>query len=82
MIDDPRLWGIPQPRLQWEVYPVDKKGKACGQAVYVSAPTQERAIACGKYWRRMLSMKPAKVVVARRYYPQHDPSMAAWIKKN
>lgn len=82
MNDDPKTWGLPAPRLQWEVFAVDKKGKACSRAVYVAAPTQERAIAAGKYWRKVVGMKAAKVVVARRYYPQHDPSMAAWIKKH
>jgi hypothetical protein len=79
--DDPRTWGMPQPKLQWEVYPVDKKGRACGAPVYVAAANHERALACGKYWRRVLSMKPAKHVVARRYFPQHDPSMALWVTK-
>lgn len=81
MIDDPRLWGLPPPRLQWEVYPVDKKGRACGNSVYVCAANHERALACGKYWRRVLSMKPAKNVVAKRYYPQNDPALAAWVVK-
>lgn len=80
--DDPRLWGLPPPRLQWEVYPVDKKGRACGSSVYVCAANHERALACGKYWRRVLSMKPSKNVVARRYYPQNDPALASWIVKN
>ncbi|ODU89836.1 MAG: hypothetical protein BGO61_05490 [Thiobacillus sp. 65-69] len=64
-------------RLQWEVFPVDKKGKQCGSSVYVAAESQERALACGKYWRRMLSLKPAKTVVARRYHPERDPYMVA-----
>lgn len=76
-----RPWWEPAPRLQWEVFPVDKKGKACGSAVYVCAENEQRALACGKHWRRVLSMKHSKTIVARRYYPERDPSMAAWIKK-
>lgn len=64
-------------RLQWEVFPVDKKGKQCGSSVYVAAENHERALACGKYWRRMLSLKPAKAVAARRYHPERDPYMIA-----
>jgi hypothetical protein len=75
--DDPRTWGRNPERLQWEVFPVDKKGKQCGSSVYVAADNQERALACGKYWRRMLSMKPAKNVAARRYHPERDPYMVA-----
>lgn len=79
MIDDPRSCGLPPPRLQWEVYPVDKTGRACGRSVYVSAANQDRALACGKYWRRVLGMKRAKDMVARRYYPQNDPALGAWV---
>lgn len=75
MSNDPRTWGQNPKRLQWEVYPVDKKGKQCGGSVYVAAESQERALACGKYWRRMLSLKPAKSVAARRYHPERDPYM-------
>lgn len=64
-------------RLQWEVFPVDKKGTQCGSSVYVAAENQARALACGKYWRRMLSLKPAKNVAARRYHPERDPYMVA-----
>lgn len=81
MSTTPKDWGLRPPKLQWEVYPVDRKGRACGNSVYVAAPTHERAIACGKYWRRVLGMKHSKHVVARRYYPQNDPSMAAWVIK-
>ncbi|MBN8759429.1 MAG: hypothetical protein J0I94_03265 [Thiobacillus sp.] len=77
MSNDPRTWGMNPERLQWEVFPVDKKGKQCGSSVYVAAESQERALACGKYWRRMLSLKPAKTVVARRYHPERDPYMVA-----
>ena len=80
-MNDPKQWGRPQPRLLWEVYPVDVKGKACGGSVYVCAANQERALACGKYWRRVLSMRPSKRVVARRYYPQNDPSISLWVKR-
>ncbi len=76
-----RLWWDPPPQLQWEVYPVDKKGKACGSPVYVRAVDEQRALACGKYWRRVLSLKGGKKIVARRYHPESDPSMSAWIKK-
>lgn len=36
-------------RLQWEVFPVDKKGTQCGSSVYVAAENQARVLACGKY---------------------------------
>lgn len=75
--DDPRTWGTKPERLQWEVYPVDRKGKQCGNSVYVAAATHERALACGKYWRRMLSLAPSKNVSARRYHPERDPYMVA-----
>lgn len=78
-IDDPKFWGLPPPRLQWEVYPVDKKGRVCGSSVYVCAENRERALACGKYWRRVLSMKPAKNLVVKRYYPQNDPALEGWV---
>lgn len=72
-----RKWWEPEPRLQWEVFAVDKKGKPIEAPVYVVAPTYERALARGKYWRRVLSRKKAKMVVAQRYYPERDRSLPA-----
>ncbi|MEN6586112.1 MAG: hypothetical protein ABFE02_08745 [Sulfuricella sp.] len=72
MSDDPRTWGMTPEKLQWEVYPVDKKGKQCGSSIYIAAESRERAMARGKYWRRMLSLKPAKNIEVRRYHPQRD----------
>lgn len=73
--NDPRTWGANPERLQWEVYPVDRNGKQCGSSIYVAAANHVRALACGKYWRRMLSLKPAKNIEARRYHPERDPYM-------
>lgn len=80
--DDPRTCANPQ-RLKWEVYPVDRKGRQCGSAVYVEASNYERALACGTYWRRVLNMRPSKTVVAKRYYPQNDINLIAggWVVK-
>lgn len=63
--------------LRWEVLSLDQKGSA----VYVIAATAERALACGKYWRRVMGFPRAKKIIARRYYPERDVSISTWVMK-
>lgn len=62
-----------EPLLRWQVQCYDSHHRPIGTPVFVGARNQQRAIATGKYWMRVLGRKVRGSVVAKRYHPERDP---------
>ncbi len=67
------FWGEPIP-VRWEVYCIDGHARRLTSSVFVRATSEQRAIATGKYWMRVICIKRRGTVIAKRYHPERDPA--------
>lgn len=63
----------------WQVQCFDSHGRKSSAAVWVGAASQQRAIAAGKYWMRIVGIKRRGTVVAKHWDALNDPAMRGYV---